>query len=227
MEKNIYKKMYNDQRNSSDLVDSQRIRNMASILNRLSPRNNKILDIGCFDGILLSLVNNQDNDFFGLDASDWAIEHMRKKEIKVQQFFLDDKTKLPFENDYFDIVVAGEIIEHIFDTDFLLEEISRVLKPGGKLLMSTPNVASLGRRLFLFFGKSPIIELSPNEADSVGHIRYFTCKTLKNILEKHGFKTVLFQSDCVNFSRNGKIKSVILAKVFPKLGSSIICLAKK
>lgn len=227
MEKNIYKNMYSDQRNSSELADSQRIKVMTAIFNRLNPQNNKILDIGCFDGTFLSLVKNQNNDFYGLDASDWAIEHMRKKEMKIQKFFFDDKTELPFENDFFDIVIAGEIIEHIFDTDFFLEEISRVLKPGGKLLISTPNVASLGRRLFLLFGANPIIELSPNEADSVGHIRYFTRKTLKKILEKHGFKIISSHSDCINLSRKGKLKSAILAKIFPGLGASIIYLAKK
>lgn len=227
MEKNIYKNMFSDRRNSSELADSQRIRAMKAIFDRINPQNSRILDIGCFDGTFLSLVKNQNNDFYGLDASDWALEHMRKKEIKVQKFFFDGKTKLPFESDFFDIVITGEIIEHIFDTDFFLEEIFRVLKPGGKLLISTPNIASLGRRLLLLFGANPIIELSPNEANSVGHIRYFTCRTLEKILEKHGFKTISFQSDCIIFSRNGKLKSAILAKVFPKLGSSIICLAKK
>lgn len=227
MEKNIYKNMYSDQRNSSDLADSQRIKVMKAIFNRLDPQNNRILDIGCFDGTFLSLVKNQNNDFYGLDASDWALEHMRKKEIKVQKFFFDDKTKLPFESDFFDIVVAGEIIEHIFDTDFFIEEISRVMKPGGKLLISTPNIASLGRRLLLLFGANPITELSPNEANSVGHIRYFTRKTLKNILAKHGFEIISSHSDCINFSTKIRLKSAILAKVFPGLGASIIYLTRK
>jgi len=227
MEKNIYKNMYSDQRNSSELADSQRIKAMKAIFDRLNPQSNTILDIGCFDGIFLSLVKNQDNDFYGLDASDWAIEHMQKKEIKIQKFFFDGKTKLPFEKDFFDIVIAGEIIEHIFDTDFFLEEISRVLKPGGRLLISTPNIASLGRRLLLLFGANPITEVSPNEANSVGHIRYFTRETLKNILAKHGFKIISSHSDCINFSTKIRLKSAILAKVFPGLGASIIYLAKK
>ncbi len=123
--------------------------------------------------------------------------------------------------------MAGEIIEHIFDTDFFLSEFWRILKPEGKFLLSTPNIASLGRRLLLLFGVNPIIELSPNEPASSGHIRYFTFESLGSLLIKNKFKAVYFQSDCVNFSKNGKIKSEFLAKIFPKLGASIICLARK
>ncbi len=200
---------------------------MLAILDGMNLENKNILDIGCYDGTFLSLIRNRNNNFFGLETSDWGIEQCRKKDIDAKQFFFDDKTNLPFEDSFFDLVAAGEVIEHIFDTDFFLEEIRRVLKPDGKLLLSTPNIASLGRRLMLFFGINPIIELSPNEPDSSGHIRYFTFKTLKRLLEKHNFKVIVSKSDFVNFSKNGRIKSSLLANIFPSLGTSLICLAVK
>jgi 2-polyprenyl-3-methyl-5-hydroxy-6-metoxy-1,4-benzoquinol methylase len=188
--------------------------------------NKNILDIGCYDGTFLSLIKNRNNNLFGVEASDWGAEKSRQEGIEVSQYFFDDRTKLPLEDSFFDLVVAGEIIEHIYDTDFFLEEIRRVLKPGGHLMISTPNIASLGRRIFLLFGANPIIELSPNEPESSGHIRYFTFKTLKKILEKHGFKIIASRSDCVNFSSNGKTKSSLLARMFPNVGASIIFFAK-
>lgn len=200
---------------------------MLKIVNQLNPENKNILDVGCYDGTFLSLVKNKNNNFFGIEASEWGIEEARGKGIEINQYFFDDKTKLPYEDNFFNIVVAGEIIEHIYDTDFFLEEIYRVLKLEGKFLISTPNVASFGRRLMLLFGKNPIMEISPNEPDSSGHIRYFTFETLKKILKKHKFKIVFSQSDCVNFSKNGKIKTAFLAKLFPTLGASIIYYAKK
>ncbi|TSA44989.1 class I SAM-dependent methyltransferase [bacterium] len=227
MEKNIYKKLYSDQKNLGNLAISRRIKNMLSILDGLDLRNKNILDVGCYDGTFLSLMKNRNNGFYGVEASDWGFEQARKKGIEVRQFFFNDETKLPYEDNFFDVVVAGEIIEHIYDTDFFLVEIRRILKPGGKLLISTPNIASLGRRLLLLFGKNPIIELSPNESDSSGHIRYFTFKTLEKMLEKKEFETISSASDCVNFSKNGKIKSALLAKIYPALGASIICYAKK
>lgn len=219
--------MYDDEKNSGNLADSPRIKSMLSLVNRMNPKKANILDIGCHDGTFLSLVKNRNNNFFGLEASDWGVEKARKKGIEANQYFFNDEAKLPYADNFFDVVAAGEIIEHIYDTDFFLSEIYRVLKPGGHLIISTPNIASLGRRLFLFFGLNPIIEVSPNESESVGHIRYFTFKTLKDILEKHNFKIVSAQSDCVNFSKNGKIKSALLAKLFPTLGASAIIYAKK
>ena len=227
MEKNIYKNLYSDQKNLGNLADSVRIKKMLAIIDRLNLNDKNILDIGCYNGTFLSLIKNRNNNFFGIEASEWGLNKSRQKGIEVNQYFFDDTTRLPSADGYFDVVVAGEIIEHIYNTNFFLEEIQRILKPAGKLILSTPNIASLGRRIFLLFGINPIIELSPNEPDSSGHIRYFTSKSLRQLLEKHKFKILSSQSDCVNFSSNGKIKSAFLAKIFPKLGASVLFLADK
>jgi hypothetical protein len=93
--------------------------------------------------------------------------------------------------------------------------------------LSTPNIASLGRRLLLLLGHDPLIEISPNEAGSVGHIRYFTKNSLKRLLQKHNFKISDEKSDCINFSNSGKIRSSVLANIFPGLGASIIVVAEQ
>jgi 2-polyprenyl-3-methyl-5-hydroxy-6-metoxy-1,4-benzoquinol methylase len=200
---------------------------MLDIVNSLDLKNKNILDIGCYDGTFLSLIKNRNNNFYGIDASEYAVKKAKNKGIKVKKFFFDDKAKIPFKNGFFDLIIAGEIIEHIYDTDFFLEEIFRLLKPNGYLLLSTPNIASLGRRLMLLFGVSPIIEISPNEKDSSGHIRYFTFKTLEALLNKHRFNILLSVSDVVNFSSAGKLKSTLLSKFFPTLGKSLIVKCKK
>lgn len=219
--------MYSNEKNSGDLANSERIRKMVSIINQFDLKEKNILDIGCHDGTLLSMIENGNNAFFGLDASDWWIERCREKNIAVQQYFFDDEKKLPYEESFFDLVIAGEIIEHIYDTDFFLEEIRRVLKPKGKLIISTPNIASLGRRFFLLAGINPLIEISPNEAGSVGHIRYFTFDSLNRLIRKHRFRIISQNSDCVNFSKNGFLKSAFLANIFSYFGASIIILAEK
>jgi methionine biosynthesis protein MetW len=224
--KNIYSNMYSSEKNLN-LGENPRIKIMADIINGLDLQGENILDIGCHDGVMLSLVKNRKNNFFGIEADGYGAQKCREKGIEVAQVFLDDKNPFPFEDRFFDVVIAGEIIEHIYDTDFFLEEIARILKPGGKLLISTPNIASFGRRIMLLCGINPIIEISPNESDSSGHIRYFVFLTLKNLLEKHNFKMVKCRSDIVNFSSSGRLRSCFLASIFPAIGQSIICLLRK
>lgn len=225
--KDIYKNLYNDKKTLGALQNNPRIRVMAKIANSLGLENKDILDIGCYDGTFLSLLENRYNNLYGLEASDYGARESTKKGIRVKQFFFDDQTRMPFDDQTFDLIVAGEIIEHIYDTDFFISEIGRLLKPGGKLLISTPNIASLGRRALLFFGKNPLIELSPNENDSSGHIRYFTFATLRQLLQKHGFKPLISVSDAINFSNTGQPRSEILAQFFPNFGCSIIMLLEQ
>ena len=118
-------------------------------------------------------------------------------------------------------------MEHIYDTDFFLEEISRLLKPNGYLLISTPNIASLPRRMMLLSGINPFIEISPNRKNSSGHIRYFTFQALRKLLKEHKFSILLKKSDVVNFNNCGSIYSKTIAKAFPAFGQSIIYLVRK
>lgn len=229
--KNTYKKMY-DLRNDVNLLKNPRIKIMEEIITSLRLKNKKILDIGCYDGSLLSMIGGN-NELYGLDASDYSIKESKKRGINVKQFFFDDVDKIPFDDNYFDLIIAGEVIEHIFDTDYFLDEVYRLLKSDGHLLISTPNIASLGRRLMLLLGLAPLIDITPNKIDSsgniisAGHIRYFTFKTLKNFLLEHKFKLINSKSDIVNFSNNGRYRSYLIAKIIPAIGQSLIILTKK
>lgn len=188
--------------------------------------NNKVLDIGCYDGTIGNLLKKNNNQVYGIEISKEAAEIAIKRGLKVK--IQNIESRFDFENNFFDVVVAGEIIEHILDTDFFIDEIKRVLKPGGFLVLSTPNVASLGRRILLLLGKNPFFEAAfgyPPEAQA-GHIRFFTKSLLLRFLEHKGFKITKFTSNVVNFTSSGKITSKLLVTLFPTLGSSLIIKAK-
>lgn len=101
---------------------------------------------------------------------------------------------LPFEKGAFDIVVLDEVIEHLVDTDSILDEIRRVLAPGGVLLLSTPNLAAWFNRLALLGGLQPAFsEVSFRGVYGrpgvgiVGHLRLFTKRALQEFVADRGF----------------------------------------
>jgi len=112
---------------------------------------------------------------------------------------------LPFESDSFDVVTASHIVEHVSSTDVFVQEVRRVLNPGGYVLIATPNLASGRVILELLLNKQPsIAETSdfflpqgyPNKEWELwwkayhagnGHRRLFTLRGLVQLLEYHGF----------------------------------------
>jgi 2-polyprenyl-3-methyl-5-hydroxy-6-metoxy-1,4-benzoquinol methylase len=188
------------------------------IMTNFVDKNQKILDLGCGTGDFIKLLIKKNREVEGIDISKKAVKIGQKKGLKIK--VADLHQSFPYNKNTFDTITAGEIIEHIYDTDFFLEEIKRILKPNGFLILSTPNIATFGRRLMLLFGINPLIETSLDQAS--GHIRYFTKKSLEDLLKKHSFKIIKFTSDSINFTNSGKIQSEILAKIFPTFGARII-----
>ena len=135
-----------------------------------------VLDLGCGDGTIGAHLRKQNNVVTGLDVSEAVLNLAKQK--------LDYAYKADLSGDWasstpelqgktYDVVIGAEILEHIFDTDRFLANIKKVLKPDGNLVLSTPNVASLGRRLMLLLGINPILEVTARKSDA-GHVRYFT-----------------------------------------------------
>lgn len=180
-----------------------------------------VLDIGCLDGYLTKRLLDKAKMVVGVDISIVGLKRAKRNGIKC--LLQDVEFGLCFKDNSFDSVIAGEIMEHILDTDYFLAEIKRVLKKDGRLYISTPNFASLGRRILCVLGKNPFFEASfsyPQKAS--GHIRFFTKSLLFNFLEYHDFKVTYYGSDMVVLNRSGMLQSAKLAEWFPSLGRSII-----
>lgn len=188
----------------------------------LLPEKGKVVDLGCSDGFVLEEIRNKGSyEVYGLDASTKSVDISRGKGLNVS--IADLEKPFPYSDNFFDAVIGLEIIEHLADTDFFVDEIKRVLKPGGCLILCTPNALSLPRRLLTLIGLNPFFEASftypPRMA---GHLRFFTPAILKGHLESRGFKVNYLGSDLVNFSKNGILYSTFLAGIFPNLGRGII-----
>jgi SAM-dependent methyltransferase len=146
----------------------------------------------------------------------------------------DDFSKpLAVKSGVADLVIALEIIEHLYDTDFFMSEIHRILKPGGLLILSTPNLASLGNRLKLLFGGYPhYLEYSLMGA---GHIHLYTLPVLKSQLHSTDFRlraTVSPNFPCPFITKKWfpeilKEFCMFLGDLLPQFGSHLLVVAEK
>lgn len=219
-------KSFNSKRYSQDFpVNKIEEIRIAEVLKIIGTKK-KVLDLGCGDGFFMERIKNMDNEVTGIEISENAIIKARNRGFKVYDVSLENNWSEKI-SDKFDIIFGGEIIEHVFDTDNFLKNIKNLLKEGGSLIITTPNIASLGRRLLLLLGKNPLIETTARENDA-GHIRYFTRDSLGKLLMENDFKIITMTSSVVNFSSfSDGFFSRFLAKTFPTFGNNIIVAAKK
>ena len=152
-----------------------------------------IVDVGCGDGAATGLVRRLGHPVVGVDWSMMALRHARRHDLLLVRGGLD-APGLPFADASVDLVIFSEVIEHIVDTDSAVDELHRVLRPGGRLLVSTPNLAAWYNRGLLALGIQPIFsEVSMRGvygrpgSQVAGHLRMFTKRALTEFLTARGF----------------------------------------
>jgi SAM-dependent methyltransferase len=160
-----------------------------------------ILDVGCGDGAALAVAaqyisgQNPAHRFAGLDWSADALRQARGRGLGVVRGSVSPR--LPVADDAADVVIMSELIEHLVDPDGAVAEVRRVLRPGGSLLLSTPNLAAWYNRGLLAAGIQPVFsEVSltgvfgrPGRVVA-GHLRLFTRRALTGFLTASGFRCV-------------------------------------
>jgi SAM-dependent methyltransferase len=156
-----------------------------------------ILDVGCGDGAALAVAatQNPEHQFAGIDWSADALRQARARGLTVVRGTME--TRLPVADDAADVVIMSELIEHLVDPDGAVAEVRRVLRPGGSLLLSTPNLAAWYNRGLLAVGIQPVFsEVSltgvfgrPGSVVA-GHLRLFTRRALTEFLTASGFRCV-------------------------------------
>jgi SAM-dependent methyltransferase len=102
-----------------------------------------VLDLGCGEGYGTALLSQAVGDIVGLDVDEAAIAHAASRYTSANcRFRRHDGERLPFEDAAFDAVVSFQVIEHVPGDRLYVSEASRVLKPGGRLILTTPNAAN-------------------------------------------------------------------------------------
>lgn len=154
------------------------------------------LDIGCGDGMLVYTIRRAGGNIEGLDYSEEGLRLARQKLAEhgvsgdgLQQGSVYD---LPYDDASLDYVTAVELIEHLDDATRMLKEVSRVLKPGGVFICTTPNAD----RIF-----------APGEVIDPYHEHEFTAGELRSVLKRFfGDATV---RGCAHSTLNGVYRNTV------------------
>ncbi len=167
-------------------------------------KKGKVLDLGCGDG---DYVKRLKDSGFEVIASDMDSKRFKYHDlIKFEASNLDKP--LPFPENSFDYVLFLEVIEHIYNPDFVIGQIAKVLKSGGSLIMSTPNILNLGSRMrFLFEGgfdffREPILDYSkvfPRGLENM-HVIVWRYQEIEYLLFKNGLRAEACYTDLIKSS---------------------------
>jgi 2-polyprenyl-3-methyl-5-hydroxy-6-metoxy-1,4-benzoquinol methylase len=151
-------------------------------------RAGRVLDVGCSSGYLAERLQARGNVVVGIDVDEQAAGHARRfcESVHVGDVETMD---LPFERASFDAVLCGDVVEHLRDPERFLERIRPLLKPDGRLVLSTPNIANWAMRLSLLFGRFRYTDRGLLDRT---HTHLFTRQTLLECLEAAGYRVTRF-----------------------------------
>jgi methionine biosynthesis protein MetW len=154
----------------------------------------KLLDVGCGEGVLADLARSRFREVHGIDIADDAVRLARAKGMIAHCVNLNTH-RAPYPDDTFDTVVTLDVIEHMFDPVAFIAELHRLVRPGGHLVLSTPNIRKIQRMLTLLAGRFPRTSYDPVGFDG-GHLHYFTSADLRDLLTARGFEVVVVEGIC-------------------------------
>lgn len=158
----------------------------------LFERGEKVLDLASGNSIVGQyLVNSKKCQVSAIDFSPAAVRDAQKRGVKAIVGSVEEK--LPFKSNTFDVVFWGDNIEHVLYPAKIMHEIYRVLKPGGRVILSTPNQAYWRYRLYMLInGALPRTEGEDNPPWEWTHIRFFNRSILQQLFSTTSFKELKF-----------------------------------
>jgi ubiquinone/menaquinone biosynthesis C-methylase UbiE len=219
----------------------RRLEMVLYFLGNLGRKNLLILDAGCGDGVQAGRIAEA-YKVVGVDLSPTRTKRAKKRVINGK-FIVGDLYNLPFKSNTFDIVVLGEIIEHLHEPEKALLEINQSLKPNGYLIVDTVSRSNAIDVFLLFLMKINHLKTFLKTKNVKGmnlydklidwglyidrtHVMFYDMKALKELLNQSNFNVIDIRgAPCLRYDFPSLIKPTIL-KIADKILSNIPYLKK-
>jgi 2-polyprenyl-6-hydroxyphenyl methylase/3-demethylubiquinone-9 3-methyltransferase len=146
----------------------------------------RVLDVGCGEGRFAAELAREGASVVGIDVAEEPLRRARELHPQLDLRLVVGERAWDLPDASFDVVWAGEVIEHVAETAAWLSEVRRVLRSGGRLLLSTPAHGRL-EMLRLALSKRALAEHFDPRGE---HLRFYSRETLTELLEDFGFQAV-------------------------------------
>jgi len=150
--------------------------------------NKKVLDVGCATARLAGRLRSEKGCFIvGIEKDRCAAEIARDNCDQLIVGDIETLDTIPFPENFFDIIVFGDVLEHLHFPKIVLSRLRKYLSDDGYIIASIPNVANWRVRFQLFFGR---FEYTDGGLLDRNHVRFYTLKTARRLIEESGFNIV-------------------------------------
>jgi len=187
----------------------------------------RVLEVGCSTGYISRLMADRNCVVTGIEMDVGAAKLARNYCAEVHVLDLNQREWIKMlPEGAFDVIVLGDVLEHLLDPPSVLRQIGELLDVDGSLVISLPNVVHWITRLKILLGR---FDYEPTGTLDHTHVRFFTVKTAKKLIEDSGFRILRFHP-AIGGRMTGHIRPVwqYLALLAPGLfGFQLMYLAKK
>src|SRR5258707_12749293 len=180
----------------------------AFLLSRVAP-GERVLDLGCGEGAFAAALASTGASVLAADVAAEPLRRARAAHADLELQLLEQEAGWSLPDSAFDVVWAGEVIEHVADTPGWLSEVRRVLRSGGRLLVTTPSLgpsqllgAAVSRRAFA-------ARFDPRS----DHLRYYSRATLAALISDFGFERIDVRAAGRRAARHVLFASAVRARV--------------
>jgi 2-polyprenyl-3-methyl-5-hydroxy-6-metoxy-1,4-benzoquinol methylase len=150
----------------------------------------RVLDVGCGEGRFAAELAREGAAVVGIDVAEEPLRRARELHPQLDLRVVDGEGAWDLADASFDVVWAGEVIEHVADTSAWLSEVRRVLRSGGSLLLSTPAHGRLAMLRLALSTRALAEHFDPRGE----HLRFYSRESLRELLEDFRFQEVAVRS---------------------------------